>query len=132
MSTSDWGYIDAEAAEALGVEPGPIRLFDGVPGAKGYGLLHIESNEHRMKQIAGLGYKSASAFVADVATGWTKIIRGEDERSLVLVRPKGGYDLRIVVRPQASELGTIWSVTTGIPSRVARGDVLYEKKDTAG
>lgn len=124
---SDLGYIDDDAAAALGVTAGPIRLLAGIPGANGFGEAHITSHSSRMKQLNGLGYPTAIAFVSDVARNWTKIALGDKGR-LILIHPKQGYDLRIiVVLKPPSDGAPFWSVITAIPSRVERSPVVYER-----
>ncbi len=65
--TIDLGLIDKDAAAVVRCLSGPVRLPEGVGGAKGHGLLHIQGNESRMKQIQGLDYKTATEFVDFIA-----------------------------------------------------------------
>jgi hypothetical protein len=123
----DFGFIDADAAKAIGVPAGPIRLQQGYPTDKGFGRLHIESHQQRMKQIQGLGYATVQAFVYEVAQRYTIIQDGGDGR-LILVYRKGGYDLRIVVGWHE----TRWNIVTAMPYRESRKPVLYQRVRSDG
>jgi hypothetical protein len=87
-NTIDIGMIDKAAASVVRCLPAPIRLPEGVGGAKGHGLLHIQDNKRRMNEIGGLelGYKNATQFVVDIARNWTKIALANEPNRLVLVR----------------------------------------------
>lgn len=120
--TAEIGCIDTVAAAAISRPSGPIYIVEGVGGSSGYGLLHIESNKNRMKMIKGVGYATASAFIREVATNWTLILQGEDDR-LILVCKKAGYDFTVIVEHHASR--AFWMVITAIPRRVASPDISH-------
>ncbi|MCF4130274.1 hypothetical protein [Methylobacterium sp. SyP6R] len=124
--TSILGHIDALAAAACGVAPGAIKLLEGVPGPRGWGAAHIETTPNRMRQLKGVGFNTALAFVQAIAKGWTKILRGDHGR-LILVYQVGGRDHCAVVEHKGPVGRGFWSVTTAIPKRVAREPMLYMK-----
>ena len=127
----DYGFITDAVAAAIGRIAAPIRLQHGYAHPKGFGYGHIDSNENRRKQILGLGYPTVKHFVWDVAQNYESVREGHDD-SLVLVRPKDGYDLRIVVR-QAEQDGVVfWGTVTAIPSRISREAELYKVVRTGG
>jgi hypothetical protein len=130
--TIDIGMIGEDAASIVRCLSAPIRLPEGFGGAKGYGLLHIEDNKRRMNEIGGLGlgYKTATQFVVDIAQNWTKIALANEPNRLILVRSIPGYDLKLIVEPHAQKC---WSVVTAIPSRrVKPSDILFERGKTVG
>ena len=119
----DIGFIDADAAAALGVSPGPIRLLCGYQGRRGWGWLHLTQVEDRMRAIRALGYSTAQAFVFAIAANWTEIHQAAEPDRLKAVWLKDGYELAIVLQ----WTGAIWSVTTALPFRPAGKPVLYVK-----
>ncbi len=124
----DIGAIDAVAAAAIKRDAGPIRLAEGIAGPKGYGLLHLQSNESRMTQINGLKFAGAVEFCVDIAVNWTEIRQGEKNR-LILIRPFMGYGLRGIVEWTSHKGAGCWCMTTAIPGRVRGPEtVLYVKK----
>jgi hypothetical protein len=128
--TIDLGMIDKDAALIVRCLSAPIRLPQGVGGARGHGLLHIQDNKNRMNEIRGLDYKTAALFVADIAKNWTKIARANELNRLVLVHSIRGYDLRLIVQIYAKRC---WSVVTAIPGRSMKAaDILFERRNTAG
>ena len=110
------GAIDDVAAAAIKRPAGPIHLPEGIPGRKGFGLLHIESNPGRVTMIKGLGFTNAINFIADVARNWTAILQGDDDR-IILIREKDGYGQRIIVEQIRHKNAVCWSVITAIPAR---------------
>lgn len=128
---ADLGFIDSIVSAAIKRSPAAIRLPLGTKGSRGFGLLHIETNENRMKSIKGLGFSTATEFVAEVAAEWDVILEGDNNR-LVLAKEKSGYDLRLIVQEFVRGEKRYWSVSTGIVSRVVRGTILYKKIKTAG
>jgi hypothetical protein len=126
----DLGEIEEEAARLIGGAAAPIRLQHGYEGARGFGNRHVETYEGRMKQIRGLGFATFVQFASFVSVGFEKVLEGEDGRR-ILVRQKGGYDLRVVIEFIAGE-DPFWTIVTGLPARIARGLVLYEKTRVDG
>jgi hypothetical protein len=107
--TIELGLIDDAAAAAVHCIPGPVRLPKGFGGPKGHGLLHIQQNEGRMKQIQGIGYATATLFVAEIAGKWTKIAQANEPGRLVLVYSIAGYDLRLIVQRYTAGPKQCWS-----------------------
>jgi hypothetical protein len=128
----DLGLIDKDVAAAIRCTSGPIRLPQGFGGPKGHGLLHIEENERRIKEIRGLDYANATLFVVDVARNWTKIALANEANRLVLARSIPGYDLRLVVQSHRAS-SHCWSVVTAIPGRKLKpAEIMFERGKTAG
>ncbi len=105
---------------------GPIRLQHGFPGPKGFGYRHVEAYDNRMQQLRNKGFRDFSAFVYDVAQNYDRIQIGNDNR-LILIYPKSGFDLRIVLQEKSLAGLDFWTVITGIPSRVSRFPEIYRK-----
>ena len=124
----DIGAIDDVAAAAMKRDAGPIRLPEGIPGANGFGLLHLQSNASRMEQIKGLGFSNAIDFVVGIAVNWEEIREGNNGR-LILIRPYKAYGLRGVVEWTQHNGTGCWSLTTAIPGRM-RGpeNVLFKRE----
>lgn len=122
----DLGFIDAAAAKTLSVSAGPIRLLNGMPGKKGWGLRHLTSVPDRVRAIKGLGYASCQAFVFAVAANWSEIHAAAEPGRLKAVWPTGGYELAIVLQ----WTGVFWSVTTALPFRPTGKPSLYVKRGT--
>jgi hypothetical protein len=118
----DHGLIEDAHAALAGVQPGPIRLQIGYSGKKGFGYLHVQGMEDRMRQITGMGFKGFGPYCSEVAKNYTRICQGDDGR-LMLVWPKDGYNLELVVEWKE---GGFWTVVTGLPKRVERAKVLCE------
>jgi hypothetical protein len=128
----DLGTINNIAAAKINRPAGPIRLPEGVPGRRGHGLLHIESNPHHSRMIKGLGFATAIDFVVDVAQNWSVILQGKNDR-LILVREVTGYGYRIIVECSLHNGARCWSVVTAIPTRkIGPDDIVLFKKVTAG
>jgi hypothetical protein len=128
----DLGMIDKDAASIVRCRSAPIRLSQGVGGANGHGLLHIQDNNSRINAIRGLEYKTATQFVADIARNWTKIARAQadEPNRLVLVHSILGYDLKLIVQLHAH---ICWSVVTAIPGRrMKTTDILFERGKRVG
>lgn len=128
--TFDFGEIDDTAAAAINRAGGPIRLQHGFEGPKGFGNRHVEAYAERMRQLDGLGYRTFSSFVWRIAQNFQTIHEGADGK-LVLVYRDLGRDLRIVIS-EATGNETMWTVTTGIPSRVCRDPIIYRVTRTDG
>jgi hypothetical protein len=120
--TIDFGWITGAMAAAIGLQPGPIRLQQGISGPKGSGNLHVEAYPARMKQLGNLGFQSFADFISRVAKGFSRITEAGVVNRVGLVMPFQGYDLQLIVQNDAEGFG---GVTTGLPYRVARGRVLH-------
>lgn len=127
----DFGHILPDVAAQLNIAHAPIRLQVGIPGAKGFGKLHIESAENRLNQIRRLGFSSTEHFVAEVCTRYTKICEAaESGRSKVAVLHYHlEHDLCVVIRYH--DIG-FWGVTTALPYRVYRRKVLWQATQMGG
>jgi hypothetical protein len=128
--SQDFGFIDDDAAKALGVAAGAIRLQVGFPGANGWGAEHVLSNDDRMARLKEIGFRSLMHYVETVCRGFHRISDGGNGR-LTLVHEfqnSEGKALELEVIVLGKEHGgrTIWSVTTVIPKRVSRSTVLYK------
>jgi len=123
----DHGLIERADAEKAGVQAGPIRLQIGYPGKKGFGYLHVQGMDDRIRQINGMGFKDFGAYCSGVAKGYTRICQGDEER-LVLVWPKEGYDLQLVLEWKDG----FWTIVTGVPKRVDRSPKLCDVARTSG
>jgi hypothetical protein len=131
--TIELGLIDDAAAAAVHCISAPVRLPEGFGGPRGHGLLHIQENERRMKEIRGIGYATATLFVAEIAGKWTKIAKANEPGRLVLVHSIAGYDLRLIVQRYTAGTKKCWSAVTAIPSRRVRPEeILFEKETTVG
>lgn len=122
---NDLGLIDGDAAAAAGVPPGPIRLLNGWPGAKGWGYRHVMSNPDRLRAIEGRGYPNAIEFAWAVAQSWTRLHRGPagPQPRVSVVSRKDDYELALALH----WTGTRWSVTTMLPFRRVNYPLIYEK-----
>ncbi|MDR2684864.1 MAG: hypothetical protein LBB53_05750, partial [Prevotellaceae bacterium] len=104
----DLGTIKSET----GLAEAPIRLSEGTEYAdgKGYGIAHIEK-EHG-KQIRDAGYNSIGEFVANVASNYTTIRkgnpRGKSETYLLEVTDKHNNTLFV----ELSKDGSYWNVNS--------------------
>jgi hypothetical protein len=127
--TTDFGWITADVAAITGRQPGPIRLQQGIPGPKGFGNLHVEAYPARIKQLGNLGFHTFAAFTSTVAKGFTRITEAGAANRVGLVMPYQGYDLQLIVQYDREGF---WSVTTGLPYRVARGRILHTISRTGG
>jgi hypothetical protein len=125
--TVDIGAIDDTVAATINLPAGPIRIPEGVAGASGFGLLHVESNASRMKQIGGLGYACAIDFMVDIARNWTEIRAGDNGR-IILIKKTQGYGLRGIV----GWTDACWSMTTAIPGRTGGKELVLFSKATVG
>jgi hypothetical protein len=123
----DHGLIAPEHAAKCGVQPGPIRLQIGYPGKKGFGFLHVQGNEERATNFSGMGFRGFADYCSGVSKNYTRICQGEDGK-LVVVWPKGGYDLQLVLQWR----GGFWTVVTGVPKRVERSPKLCDVARTSG
>ncbi|THD58554.1 hypothetical protein [Phenylobacterium sp.] len=117
--------MDADAAKALGVAAGPIRLLLGHHGRTGgWGLKHLEGREDRQGAIKALGYVQCEKFIFAVAASWTEVHDATEPNRIKLVWPKDGLHLALVVE----WTGEFWTVITALPFRPSDKPKLYEKK----
>lgn len=126
----DLGVIEADAAAAIRGAVAPIRLQHGYEGPKGFGNRHVESHTPRMKLIQGLGFKTFLDFSCVVAKNYERLGAGDDGRVLAIHRYQG-YDLRLVLQFCPGQQ-PYWSIVTGIPARVVRCPILFEKSRVSG
>lgn len=120
---TDYGVIDAAAAKAIGRPAGPIRLYNGWPGPKGWGHRHITSNERRLTAIRQLGYIVPEAFALEVAANWTHIHSGPFHDRITI-----GLKMGLLYPALALAWnGACWSITTMLPFRSVSYPVIYEK-----
>lgn len=119
-----FGVIDDSVAEAIGRPAGPICLPYGVPGAKGFGQQHIEQYPSRMARIQWFDFSTFVDYAYFICQHYEWIADGQDGR-LVLVRSKDGYHHVVIVQHNGTQ--SLWTITTGIPKRVHRGEKLWER-----
>jgi len=120
----DLGLVTQDVASVIGGGAAPIRLQHGFPGSKGYGYRHVESYPDRIMQYKNLGFANFVEFARHIAQGYTKVLDAKEGRRK-LVCPKDGYDLALVVEFKAAQ-DPFWNIVTGLPYRVARGDIIKE------
>jgi hypothetical protein len=123
----DLGRVDVKIAEIIAKPSGAIRLLNGVEGAKtGFGRIHIESHEKRVKQINGMGFKDVVSYIYHVASAYERIALQENDR-LLFLREGQGLQHQVICQWD-DEIG-IWSVTTAFPKGAVRGlQILWEKQ----
>lgn len=114
--TNDFGLIGVDVAASMGRPAGPIRMHYGYPGDNGYGLLHVEGYESRIKQIQNAGFTDFRCFAASICQNYVIVGEGNSGRFL-LIEQRAGYDNYVVVQ---YDKDMYWSITTGLPTRVAR------------
>lgn len=124
-----FGYVDHSVASDIGYHNGPIKLQNGYPGEKGYGFLHVEGNDRRMKQINGFSFSNFCDYAHFVSSEYDWIGLGENGR-LILVRNCDGYELSLIIQHRPKD--GYWSIVTGIPRRVTRAEKLWERMRTGG
>jgi hypothetical protein len=124
----DIGLIDAAASVAIGFPAGPIRLAEGLPGPKGYGLAHVQENHGRVNDLKNLGLDGARASIIEVAANWELIVAANQPNRVVLVRKHRARCLSLAVQVFEGRNGYYWSaVTIFIGPRIKPGDVAYRK-----
>jgi hypothetical protein len=127
----DIGVIDATASKAIGLPAGPIRLAEGLPGPKGYGLAHIDQD--RASRLKDIGFEAVQACFVDVAANWETAVCANEANKVVLVKKHRGRFLQLVVQLFEGPNGHYWSATTIIIGRRIRPDeVVYGKIITVG
>lgn len=120
------GVIHVEVAALAGINAGPVKLLNGAEGrGGGFGLAHIEANAGRKKQLASLGFQSIHNYVRHIIEGVTMMALQDDGR-IILVR-EDGAEFHHLICQWDGELN-IWSVTTAIPKRHARGLIPFWEK----
>lgn len=118
----DIGSIDADAAKALGVAAGPIRLLLGHHGRTGgWGLKHLDGRQDRQAAIKALGYANCELFVFAVAKSWSEVHDAAEPNRIKLVWPNKGLHLALVVE----WTGEFWTVITALPFRPSDKPKLY-------
>lgn len=129
----EFGLIEKIHAAAIGVQHGFIHLQYGYQGNRntGFGYFHIQEKWERVRQLGGLGFPNIESYCSAVAKNYSRICEGSDGR-LVLVLPKDGFDLQIVVEWQEKDGAGFWTIITGIPKRVERGKELLKVVRTGG
>lgn len=112
------GNLPPEVCLRLGTSVARMVLLNGFEGrSTGFGLAHIEAKPSRMKQLKGLGYNSAHAFIRDVFQNYSRISLEEGGRlALICERPP---DYLVVICQWDAAIG-VWSVTTALPKRHMR------------
>jgi hypothetical protein len=126
--STDIGVIDSAAAAAIGFPAGPIRLAEGLPGPKGYGLAHVQENHGRVSDLKNLGLDGAQASIVEVAANWELIILGNEANRVVLVRKHRARYLSLVVQVFEGKQGHFWSaVTVFIGPRIKAANIVYQK-----
>lgn len=122
----DLGFIDAKAANALRIPEGPIRLYVGTPGKRGWGLQRVLTTPGREKDIQRLGFADPKAFAVAVASGWSQIHKG--------AKPVALGRITIVLLFDGNELGLslqwngrAWSIVTMLPFARMSYDLLYKR-----
>ncbi|CDM57182.1 hypothetical protein [Rhizobium favelukesii] len=120
----DLGVVTAEISALIDKNEGPIKLLNGVEGAKGgFGAAHIEAR--RLKHLTGLGYHSVVAYVHFVVSNYDRIAAQDDGR-LIFLREHNNYHHRVIAQwdPELA----IWSVTTALPTTSARNlDIVWTR-----
>jgi hypothetical protein len=120
------GSIGEEAAKAVGLPAGPIRLAEGRSGPKGYGLAHIDDG--RVQSLKTIGFESAQAAFVDVGVNWECAIQANEPNKVILVKKHMGRYLRLVVQVFEGPKGHFWSATTIIIGRRVRAEeIIYQK-----
>ena len=127
----DIGSIDATASKAIGFPAGPIRLAEGLPGPKGYGLAHID--EDRAGRLREIGFETVKACFVDVAANWEVAVSAKEANKIVLIKTQRARVLQLVVQVFKGSNGHYWSATTIIIGRRVKPDeVIYMRVTTAG
>ncbi|THD54173.1 MAG: hypothetical protein E8A46_09030 [Bradyrhizobium sp.] len=127
----DIGVIDVTASKAIGFPAGPIRLAEGLPGPKGYGLAHIDRD--RASRLKDIGFEAVQACFVDVAANWEAAVCANETNKVVLVKKHRARVLQLVAQIFDGPNGHYWSATTIIIGRRIRPDeVIYQRIITAG
>lgn len=108
----NFGEIGADAAAAIGRQPGVIRLREGDAAS---GLAHIR--ERHTEDAQQRGYDSVEAMIADVARNYDEIHKGRG-RALILVKRDGRQSGAAWIQLEPSVDGDFYDVKTATPSRM--------------
>ncbi|WP_343869174.1 hypothetical protein [Caenispirillum bisanense] len=132
--STDFGLISSDQASAIGQPSGPIRLCHGVPGRNGFGLTHIEGYENRLRELNGLGFSSVITYCHYVAENFEAIHEGHSGRLIVARKrlDRRLVHLTLVLDLRSTSDGHVWSIVTGLPKRVLREPVLWQKEGRKG
>ncbi len=120
-----FGAIPADVATAVGIPSGPVRLQNGIPGSRGFGLRHIEDNPGRMQQFLNIGFNGVAPYVLAIASNYEHIAEDPTASRIALVRRHLEHDCVLIVQYNA---GGFWSVTTALPYRVSRRKILWSRQ----
>ncbi|WP_323989241.1 hypothetical protein [Nguyenibacter sp. L1] len=128
------GLMPEDFVAGLGTRIRVIKFPDGIPGPEGYGFLHVQGYDSRIKQVQGLGYPSIVAYVADVCSGFSVIRKNEKQQKpangprFLLGKQSPGYEHIVVVELKAD----CWEVVTAIPGRRRREAEIWKREDAGG
>lgn len=122
----NYWQLDDASATILKVAAGPVRLQQGRPLKKGFGLLHVEENAARMKQIKALGYKGVREFVSHICANWCHIRDGSKGR-LLLCAVEPGFEFSIVLQKHQGTKGPFWTVVSAVISRSRNEEILLSR-----
>jgi hypothetical protein len=113
------GVLPEELTRSGQCHDGTIKLLTGVEGRTGgFGLAHVEAKPERLKGISSLGFKTVHAYPRYIFADMTHIGLQEDGRIVVIREDVSSFHHVICQWDQDLR---IWSVTTIIPKRHARG-----------
>jgi hypothetical protein len=120
------GSVSAELAKILGCRAGPVRLLNGVQGhTGGFGFAHIASYENRVTQIKSMGFLGVHDYVSSILSDTA--CAGTQPDGRVSLVSENGRNVNHLICQWDADL-SIWSVTTAIPKRHARGiNILWRK-----
>jgi len=121
------GSIGEDAAKAIGLPKGAIRLAEGVSGAKGYGLAHID--ERRAENLKSIGFGRVQDAFVDVAANWEIAIGASEANKVILIKKHQGRYLRLVVQVFEGPNGHYWSATTIIVGRAVSAEEVVFKRE---
>lgn len=120
------GSIGEDAAKAIGLPVGPIKLAEGRSGPKGYGLAHIDDG--RAESLKKIGFERVQDAFVYVAANWECAIEANEPNKVVLVKKHMGRYLRLVIQVFEGPNGHYWSATTIIIGRMVRaGEIIYQR-----
>lgn len=125
----DFGVISEDLSQSISIHAGPIRLMVGFPGVKGFGKLHIEQHPGRFEKIKSLGCASVERFVFEVASKFHRICTADQPSRISVVYQKLEHDLCLVLDFHKDGF---WHVITGMPYRIHRRPILWEKTQIGG
>ncbi|MBP2230837.1 hypothetical protein J2847_004146 [Azospirillum agricola] len=108
----NFGEIGADAATAIGRQPGAIRLREGDAAS---GLAHIRAGH--TEDARQRGYDSVEAMIADVARNYDEIHKGKG-RALILVKRDGRRSGATWIQLEPSANGDFYDVKTATPTRM--------------